>query len=146
MANKRFTTIPHDHCLGFEVNSAIIEVQEDVSMGSTIVGSAYNFKTLKEVKDAVQLHMLDLIAVIQEVRPIGSITVKATGEMKDKRTIGLVDESGIGLDATLWGDLANIDMQEGQIIAIQGARVSTYGGRSLNIGNDHAKVEFDPKD
>jgi hypothetical protein len=37
-------------------------------------------------------------------------------------------------------------MQEGQIIAIQGARVSTYGGRSLNIGNDHAKVEFDPTD
>ena len=54
MANKRFSTIPHDHCLGFETNSAIYEIQEDVSMGSTIVGNGYNFTSLRAVKEAVQ--------------------------------------------------------------------------------------------
>lgn len=41
--------------------------------------------------------MIDMIGIVQEVQPIGQITIKSTGEMKDKRTIELIDDSGIGL-------------------------------------------------
>lgn len=41
--------------------------------------------------------------------------------------------------ATLWGDSAlNKDIQTGTIIGVKGAKVSDYGGRSLNISLDFA--------
>lgn len=53
IANKRYTTIPHDHQLSFDLDADIQEVIEDVSKGgSTIIGSGFNFSTLKTVKNA----------------------------------------------------------------------------------------------
>ena len=46
--------------------------------------------------------------------------------------------------ATLWGDVANTELGVGSIVAIRAARVSQYGGLSLNIGSDHASVAVDP--
>ena len=44
MANKRYTTIPHDHSITFDLSTHIEEVQENFDQGgSTIVGSRYNF-------------------------------------------------------------------------------------------------------
>ena len=91
------------------------------------------------------MHMIDLIAVVSEVQPIGAIQIKATGEYRDRRTITLDDDSGMSIMATFWGDAANIDLAVGSIIAIKGARVSTYGGLSLNVGSDHATVKVDPE-
>lgn len=51
MANKRYTTIPHDHQLTFNADSDIQEVHEDVSKGgSTIIGSGFNFTNFEQVK------------------------------------------------------------------------------------------------
>lgn len=51
LANKRFTTIPHDHCITFDVQADIQEVH-DLRQQANFQGSAYSFKTLKEVQDA----------------------------------------------------------------------------------------------
>jgi len=49
--------------------------------------------------------------------------------------------------ATLWGDAAaRTDLGVGSIIAIKSARVTDYGGTSLNIGSDHATMEIDPEE
>ncbi len=46
---------------------------------------------------------------------------------------------------TLWGTLANIfDLQVGQVLAIKNARVSDFGGKSLNSGDDHASIYIEP--
>jgi len=45
--------------------------------------------------------------------------------------------------ATLWGEMANMELGVGSIIAIKAARVSTYGGLSLNIA-DQSTVDIDP--
>ena len=34
LANKRFTTITHDFCLGFEVNADIFEIQDEKAQNS----------------------------------------------------------------------------------------------------------------
>jgi replication factor A1 len=51
MANKRYTTIPHDHCLSFDQYAAIDKVKDDRQMAN-FQGCAYSFKSLKEVQEA----------------------------------------------------------------------------------------------
>lgn len=42
-------------------------------------------------------------------------------------------EDGFKILTTFWGEVAQIDFEVGEVIAIKGAKVSTYGGKSLNI-------------
>ncbi len=46
---------------------------------------------------------------------------------------------------TLWGNNATkLVYAEGRVLAIKGARVSDYGGKSLNAGDEHSQVFLDP--
>jgi hypothetical protein len=63
--------------------------------------------------------------------------MKTTGEYKDKRTITLCDDTGVSINATLWGGAASQELQVGDILACKAARVSDYGGKSLNLGEDN---------
>lgn len=44
---------------------------------------------------------------------ITSIKVKATNTEKDRKNIMLVDDSKLGITASLWGKHASADLQEG---------------------------------
>lgn len=47
--------------------------------------------------------------------------------------------------ATFWGDVAKDEgLKEGVIVAIKGAKVSDYGGKSLNVSSE-SSIEYDPK-
>ena len=90
------------------------------------------------------MYMIDLIAVVQEVQEVRQIQMK-TGELRDRKQVTFVDDTGVSIMATLWGsDMAGLDLQVGQVVAIKGARVSEYGGKSLNMGSDHAQLRLDP--
>lgn len=66
--------------------------------------------------------------------------------MRDRRTVILGDDTGCSVAACCWGTLAcNETLQEGVVIAIKGAKVSDYGGKSLNISEDACAIEYDPK-
>ena len=69
LANKRFTTIPNDFCITFDAYAAVEEVQE--TPDALIQGGGFNFTTLRQVSEAEQVHMIDLIAVVTEVQPMG---------------------------------------------------------------------------
>tara|TARA_B110000285_G_C15099052_1_gene603862 strand:+ start:954 stop:1169 length:216 start_codon:yes stop_codon:yes gene_type:complete len=69
LANKRFTTIPNDFCITFDSYAKIEEVQE--APDATIQGGGFNFTTLRQVAEAEQVHMIDLIAVVTDVQPMG---------------------------------------------------------------------------
>jgi ssDNA-binding replication factor A large subunit len=59
--------------------------------------------------------------------------------------VTLVDESAFSIIATLWGDMCERHMiNTGDIIAISGARVSEFGGKSLNAATDHADLIVNP--
>jgi len=64
---------------------------------------------------------------------------KNGGPSKDRRSINIIDESGMQIVITLWGNNASkFKFEEGHILAVRGARVSDYGGKTLNIGDDHS--------
>ena len=47
------------------------------------------------------------------------------------------DDSGLSLMATFWGEVGHMNgLEIGNILAIKGAKVSEYGGKSLNVSND----------
>ena len=52
----------------------------------------------------------------------------------------LIDDSSCSISLTLWGEMCerNANLQIGDILAVKGARVSEFGGKSLNAADDHS--------
>jgi len=51
----------------------------------------------------------------------------------------MADDSNQSVGLTFWREAANDPaLQIGTIIAIKGAKISSYGGVSLNVSLDHA--------
>ena len=49
----------------------------------------------------------------------------------------LIDDSGAQISVTLWGAAAlTPDIEAGRVAAFRGVKVSDFGGRSLNCGED----------
>jgi replication factor A1 len=69
---------------------------------------------------------------------------KNGGPAKDKRSLQICDESGLAIQLTLWGrNATKLQFQEGQVLAVRGARVSDYGGKTLNSGDEHSQIFVD---
>jgi len=82
--------------------------------------------------------MVDVIGVITEAQGVTSLTTKA-GDPCDKQSVTIADDSNISVNLTFWRDAAHDEaLQVGTIIAIKGAKISSYGGVSLNVSFDHA--------
>lgn len=81
--------------------------------------------------------IVDVLGVITEVHPISSIVVKATGKQLTRRDLTIVDSSNCSIRVTLWGkqaeDADGPDWNSEPVLAIKGAKVSDWGGRTLNI-------------
>lgn len=64
---------------------------------------------------------------------------------KIRRNLTIVDESSCSIQCTLWGEICEkTQVRLGDIIALSGARVSEYGGKSLNVAHDHADLVVNP--
>ncbi len=76
-----------------------------------------------------------MIGVCRDVAPVSTIITKANKKVT-KREIQLVDRSNHVVSSTLWGAEAEGFDDDGKfpIVAIKGAKVSDFGGRSLNVG------------
>ncbi len=77
----------------------------------------------------------DVIGVCRDASSLTTIVTKA-GKQLSKRDIHLVDRSNHIVNSTMWGAEAEGFEDDGKfpVIAVKGARVSEFGGRSLNIG------------
>lgn len=145
MANKKFTTIKNDYQITFDERADIVEIQDQ---GNTIKqGQMYQFTPISELQNIIgSSTMVEVIGVITEDRGVMQIQIRSTGENKDKRTITLADESGVSVGVTFWGECGNRpEIAVGAIIAIKGAKISNYGGVSLNIDDSSSSIDINPK-
>ena len=75
----------------------------------------------------------DVIGVCKSTGEVSQITTKTTNRKMNKREIQLVDRSGCVVSLTLWGTEAEeFDGSSCPVVAVKGARVSDFGGRSLS--------------
>ena len=65
MANKKFTSIPHDFTITFNENSCRIEESRNVSE-EQYAGLGFIFKTIEDINNQAQIYRADLMVVVTE--------------------------------------------------------------------------------
>lgn len=149
MSNSKFTIIPNEFCLQFDQTALILNAEEldaNVQIKNATEGS-FDFLTLKEIGilSSYGNPQIDFLAVITELQPCRQVHVRTINEYKDKLTFTLADETNVSINATIWGERAHDQrFVTGLIIAVKGAKISTFGGKSINIG-DNCEIQFQPK-
>jgi len=71
------------------------------------------------------------------------LTLK-NGETSAKKNITICDDSEYKVDITFWRDLANIDVNVGQVIALKNVKIHEFNIRSLNTG-DSTQIIREPE-
>lgn len=128
IANKQYTSVKNDYEMTLNGESTIIPCEDssDVPMVQCDFVSIGDL----EVKDKDSI--VDVIGVCKSVDEVTRLTTKTNREVS-KRTLNLMDMSGKMVTVTLWGEEAEKFDGSGQpILAIKGAKLSDFGGRSLS--------------
>ena len=105
---------------------------------SAIPSIKYNFTPIQQITDLEKDTNIDVIGVVKECGDVAEIVSKTTQRASKKRDIVLADSTGTCITMTLWGNHAvsfNGADAGSAIVAIKGARVSEYQGRSLNLSS-----------
>lgn len=84
---------------------------------------------------------LDVCGVVAEVSENEMVNLRK-GSQKVRKYITLVDDSGCAISLTLWSAMCEriTEADLHKIIAVKGARVSEFGGKSLNAADDHSTL------
>uniref|UniRef100_A0A674D4P6 Replication protein A subunit n=1 Tax=Salmo trutta TaxID=8032 RepID=A0A674D4P6_SALTR len=128
IANKQYSSLKNDYEMTLNGESTIIpcEDTQDVPMVQC------NFVSIADLEAREKDAVLDVIGVCKSVADVTRLTTKNNREVS-KRTLNLMDQSGKLVEVTLWGEEAeNFDGSGQPILAIKGAKLSDYGGRSLS--------------
>ncbi|KAG7484777.1 hypothetical protein MATL_G00054340 [Megalops atlanticus] len=128
IANKQYTSLKNDYEMTLNGESTIIpcEDSQDVPMVQC------DFVSIADLESRDKDAIIDVIGVCKSVDEVSRITTKNNREVS-KRTVNLMDMSGKVVTVTLWGEEAEKFDGSGQpILAIKGARLSDFGGRSLS--------------
>lgn len=84
---------------------------------------------------------LDVCGVIAEVSDNEMVNLRK-GSQKIRKYLTLIDDSGCAISLTLWATMCdritNDDIHK--VVAVKGARVSEFGGKSLNAADDHSTL------
>ena len=135
MANQKYTSIKNDYSIVFDKQSEIEEADDD----SSIKTQGFCFTTIEEINEFEQMRTIDSIGIITQIGQLTQVNIKQSGAVKDRRNVCIADESNLSIQVSLWGHNARIDgYNDGQVLALRGARVSDYNGKSLNSGDEHS--------
>lgn len=58
----------------------------------------------------------------------------------------IVDDSKCSIVASLWGEMCGktLNLHPKDIITIKGAKISDFGGKSINVASDHSELIINP--
>jgi replication factor A1 len=132
IANKKFSSIKNDYEITFDDRAHIERAQD----GGAIAKQHFDFVPIARLASLPPDTTLDIIGLVKEVGEVVSITTKA-GKEVEKRDLTLVDDSMASIGLTLWGDKAKqpSEMFENAILALKGAKLGDYNGRSMGTYN-----------
>lgn len=128
IANKQFSSLKNDYEMTLNGETSIIPCEDstDVPMLQC------DFISIADLEAREKDSVVDVIGVCKSVEDVARITTKNSREVS-KRNIQLMDMSGKVIQLTMWGNDAETFDGTGQpILAIKGARLSDFGGRSLS--------------
>ncbi|XP_071362308.1 replication protein A 70 kDa DNA-binding subunit-like isoform X2 [Trachinotus anak] len=127
-ANKQYSTLKNDYEMTLHAHSSIIPCND--SQGVPTVHC--DFVPIAELENRDKDAIIDVIGVCKSAEDVSRITTKTSREVS-KRALNLIDTTGKVVTVTLWGEEAEKFDGSGQpVVAIKGARLSDFGGRSLS--------------
>ncbi|CDW80297.1 replication protein a 70 kda dna-binding [Stylonychia lemnae] len=143
LANKKFSTVNNDFTITFEKSSQIKEAVDNGSIKKNNVEYSY----IKAIENLKQGSNVDLIGVIIDISMADQIKLK-NSKSRTRQYITIMDDSMCSISLTLWGDICskNDRLQKGDILSFTGGRVSDYGGKSVNLSDDHTTIQLNPED
>uniref|UniRef100_A0A672QIS2 Replication protein A subunit n=1 Tax=Sinocyclocheilus grahami TaxID=75366 RepID=A0A672QIS2_SINGR len=128
IANKQFSSLKNDYemTLNGETTISPCEDSHDVPVVQC------DFVSIADLESREKDTIVDVIGVCKNTEDVMRIMTKNSREVS-KRNIQLMDMSGRIIQLTMWGSDAETFDGSGQpILAIKGARLSDFGGRSLS--------------
>jgi len=133
--NAQFNKTDHDYELTLNRNSLLEEVEDD---GFSMAKINFKFIKIDQLESKEKYDTVDICAVIKAAEEIQMITIKSKNTQTPKRDLILVDDSNKTVKCALWGDEANSfdDGAVDKVIAIKGAVVGDFGGRTLSLGRE----------
>lgn len=128
IANKQYTSVKNDYEMTLNGDSSIIPCED----AGDVPVLQCDFVSIGDLEVREKDAIIDVIGVCKSVDDVTRITTKNNKEVS-KRTLNLMDMSGKVVTLTLWGEEAETFEGSGQpIIAVKGAKLSDFGGRSLS--------------
>uniref|UniRef100_A0A3B3Z7R9 Replication protein A subunit n=1 Tax=Periophthalmus magnuspinnatus TaxID=409849 RepID=A0A3B3Z7R9_9GOBI len=128
VANKQFNTLSHEYEMTLHANSSIVLCNDSHDVPDVHC----HFVPISELEQREKDTILDVIGVCKSAEEVSRVTTKSSREVS-KRALSLMDSSGKVVTATLWGEEAEkFDGSGHPVVAIKGARLSDFGGRSLS--------------
>mmetsp|Transcript_12810 Transcript_12810/g.19843 ORF Transcript_12810/g.19843 Transcript_12810/m.19843 type:complete len:687 (-) Transcript_12810:51-2111(-) len=138
MANKKFTSINNDYNIVFEKHSKIEKAKDD----GTILAQAFDFHPISSIEETQDSKSIDILGVVTEVGEAESIPLRNQGGSRMRRQVEFADDSEAKVTLTLWGDslCTKHNLKAGELVAVKNARVSKFGGRSLNASGESTQL------
>ncbi|XP_076002199.1 replication protein A 70 kDa DNA-binding subunit [Genypterus blacodes] len=128
IANKQYTSVKNDYEMTLNGETSIIPCED---AGGVPVMQC-DFVPIGDLESRDKDAIVDVIGVCKSVDELTRLTTKTNREVS-KRTVNLMDMTGKMVTVTLWGEEAEKFNVTGEpVIAIKGAKLSDYGGRSLS--------------
>ncbi|KAG8590178.1 hypothetical protein GDO81_006669 [Engystomops pustulosus] len=130
IANKQYTAVKNDYEMTFNSETTVIPCDDS----SDVPMVQFEFVPISELENKNKDTLLDIIGVCKSFEDVTKVTIKSNNREVSKRTIHLMDTSGKVVSTTLWGEDADkFDGSRQPVVAIKGARLSDFGGRSLSV-------------
>jgi len=136
MANPRFDR--GSHVITFDDHTTVELAESD----QEIPGVQFTFRQLAEIESMENNTLIDVKAVISDVREVYSVNIRRDNSEKLKRDLVLWDDSGVDgstfVEMTVWGAVANDDYEIGTVIYAKGCRVNEWNGaKNMNMGSHY---------
>ncbi|XP_060612739.2 replication protein A 70 kDa DNA-binding subunit [Anolis sagrei] len=129
VANKQYTAVKNDYEISFAHDTSVIPCEDAQHLPSV----QFDFVSIADLETTAKDAIVDVIGVCKTYEDAIKLTMKSNREVS-KRDVHLVDASGKTVTVALWGTEADkFDGSRQPVVAIKGARVSDFGGRSLSV-------------
>ncbi|XP_006891158.1 PREDICTED: replication protein A 70 kDa DNA-binding subunit [Elephantulus edwardii] len=130
IANKKFSTSKNDYEMTFNNDTSVLPCEDDHHLPTV----QFDFTGIGDLENKPKDSIVDIIGICKSYEDATKVIVKSNNREVSKRNIYLMDTSGMVVSATLWGEDADrFDGSRQPVMAIKGARLSDFGGRSLSV-------------
>ncbi|XP_042298618.1 replication protein A 70 kDa DNA-binding subunit [Sceloporus undulatus] len=130
VAKMQYTAVKNEYEIAFSHDTSVIPCEDAQHLPSI----QFDFVSVGDLESVSKDRLVDVIGICKSYGDATKITIRSSNREVFKRDMELMDMSGKTVTVTLWGTEAEkFDGSQQPVVAIKGARVSDFGGRSLSV-------------